>query len=264
MMPSDVFIPTSHNLSVAWAEVFLKLMDGSVKELTDVIVTVTDFDQQGVPKEIIAIRRRLDQELNVQSEQNCHTVANTIFPQNQWNPAAKDGAKRLYERYMRIWPSIARCRANRRGVYFQRLIAYAPKDYTGEPVNQLQHVIDTYHRRNHRRSALQAVVFDPTRDHSHSQRQGFPCLQQVGFTPIDRKGLRITGLYPMQYVFERAYGNYLGLCHLGRFMAAQMGLSLVEVKCIATFMSRGDRSKASLQRLAKDVRQIVTDIQGDA
>ena len=263
-MPSHVFIPRSHNLSVAWAEVFLKLMDRGVEELTDVMVTVTDFDEQGAAKEISAIRRRLDQELVAQGKQSCHTVANTIFPQNLWNPTAKDGAQRLYERYKKIWLSVARCQANRRGVYFQRLIAYAPKNYTGEPINQLQHVIETYHRGNHRRSALQAAVFDPTRDHSDSRRLGFPCLQQVGFTPIDNMGLRMTGIYPMQYVFERAYGNYVGLCRLGRFMAAQMGLSLVEVQCIATTMRRGGESKSNLQGLNKDVRQLLTNIQGDA
>jgi thymidylate synthase len=263
-MPSEIFIPTSHHLSIAWAEVFLKLMDRGVEELTDVMVTVTEFDEQGVAKEITAIRRRLDQELAVQREHHCHTVANTIFPQNQWNAAAKDGAKRLYERYTRIWPSIAKCGANRQGVYFQRLIAYAPKDYTGEPVNQLQHVIDTYHRGNHRRSALQASVFDPTRDHSHSRRLGFPCLQQVAFTRVEKNGLRITGFYPMQYAFERAYGNYVGLCRLGRFMATQMGSSLTEMQCIATVATLGGHTKAGLQGLAEDVRQILTNIQGDA
>jgi thymidylate synthase len=262
-MPNEVFIPTSHNLSIAWAEVFLKLMDRGVEELTDVMVTVTEFDEQGVAKEITAIRRRLDQALAVQREHHCHTVANTIFPQNLWNPMAKDGAQRLYKRYRKIWSSVASCLANRRGVYFQRLIAYAPKNYAGESINQLQHVIDTYHQGNHRRSALQAAVFDPTRNHSDSRRQGFPCLQHVGFTPVNNAGLRVTGFYPMQYVFERAYGNYLGLCRLGRFMVAQMGLSLVEVQCIATTMRRG-KSKTSLQGLAKDVQHILTNIQEDA
>src|SRR5262245_35128689 len=120
-MPSNVFIPTSHNLSIAWAEVFLRLMERGMAELTDVIVTVTDFDEQGVAKEAPAIRGRLDQELTVQTKPCCHTVGNTIFPQNLWNSAPKDGAQRLYKRYTKIWSSVARCQANRRGVYFQRL-----------------------------------------------------------------------------------------------------------------------------------------------
>jgi hypothetical protein len=37
----------------------------------------------------------------------------------------------------------------------------------------------------------------------------------------------------MQYLFERAYGNYLGLVRLGRFMAHEMGLQLERVVCMA-------------------------------
>jgi thymidylate synthase len=263
-MPRSIFIPTSNNLSIAWAEVFLKLMERGIGELTHVITTVTDFDAHGVVMESPAIRQRLDWELIAQEEQSCHTVANTLFPQSLWNAGAADGARKLYARYTTIWPSIAKCRANRRGVYFHRLIAYAPKGYEGKPINQLQHVIETYRQGNHRRSALQATLFDPTRDHTHARQQGFPCLMNVAFKPVGEDGLCIEGFYPVQYVFERAYGNYLGLCRLGRFMAAQMGLSLVQMTCIATIASRGDHSKGSLQGFAKDMRQILMHIQGDA
>jgi len=37
----------------------------------------------------------------------------------------------------------------------------------------------------------------------------------------------------MQYLFERAYGNYLGLKRLGEFMAHEMSLRLERVICIA-------------------------------
>ena len=53
--------------------------------------------------------------------------------------------------------------------------------------------------------------------------------------------------------FERAYGNYLGLCHLGRFMAHEMGLTLSQVVCIATPAAR-DRKKRDLAGLAQQVK----------
>jgi hypothetical protein len=37
----------------------------------------------------------------------------------------------------------------------------------------------------------------------------------------------------MQYLFERAYGNYLGLARLGEFMAHEMGLRLERVVCFS-------------------------------
>ena len=53
-------------------------------------------------------------------------------------------------------------------------------------------------------------------------------------------------------MYERAYGNYLGLCRLGRFMAHEMGLTLSQIVCIATPAAR-DRSKRDLAGLARRV-----------
>jgi hypothetical protein len=258
MMPSEPFSPRSRNLSYAWAEIFLKLMSRGVQHLPFVITNITDFEEEE-PVEDPALRERLDLELETHGEQSCHTVANTIFPQKLWRPNAGDTPQAVYERYSRIWPYIKRHPANRRGVYFRRLTSYSPK-VDGQdtlPINQLQHIIDTYNSGNHRRSALQAPIFDPTRDHTDNRQGGFPCLQQVIFTPDDQGGLTLTGLYVTQYFFEKAYGNYLGLCHLGRFMAANMGLSLVQVICIASIAKLGNSSKNGLQTLADDVAAIL-------
>ncbi len=260
-MPSESYLPTSRSLSIAWAEVFLKLMDHGVSELAPVVLTVNDFDGSGVACEHPSIRERLDRELAEHGLQTCHTVANTIFPASLWVPGEADSALRLYERYESIWPRIRRHQQNRRGVYFRRLTAYVPDGAAGEPVNQLRHIIDTYRRGNHRRSALQAAVFDPTRDHTNCRQQGFPCLQQVAFVPAEDEGLCVTGFYPMQYLFERAYGNYLGLCRLGRFMADQMGLPFARMVCIASVARRSDPdvTKGCLEGLAADLRQILAD-----
>ena len=260
-MPSDPFLPTSRNLSIAWADTFLKLMDHGRNELTPVVLTASDLDVHGLPSERPSIRERLDEELSEQGLQLCHTVANTIFPESLWVPLEQGNAQRLYERYELIWPRIEHHSQNRRGVYFRRLTAYHPDGLASAPVNQLRYVIDTYRKGNHRRSALQAAVFDPTRDHTNCRQQGFPCLQQVAFVPVEGEGLCVTGFYPMQYLFERAYGNYLGLCRLGRFMAAQMGLHFVRMVCVASIARRSDPgiAKGRLRKLADDLRRILAE-----
>ena len=55
-----------------------------------------------------------------------------------------------------------------------------------------------------------------------------------------------------------------GIMPPGSLHGRANGLSLVEVQCIATTMRRGGESKSNLQGLNKDVRQILTNIQGDA
>lgn len=254
-MSSEAYFPPARNLSTAWADTFLRLNDPGISELSPAIIVVTDFDR-GVAVEDFNIRQFLDDEMSRLKQRSCEDVASTIFPNSMWNPNIEDNAAQLFSRYERIWPAIKhRDRANSKGNYFRRLTAYKPDGANGLPVNQLQHIIDTFLRGNHRRSALQAAIFDPTRDHVHNRILGFPCLQQVAFAPVGSDGLSITGFYPLQYMFEKAYGNYLGLCRLGRFMAHQMQRTLVKMTCVASALTLGNQPKSALRGFEQRLRQ---------
>jgi len=161
------------------------------------------------------------------------TVANTIFPNSLWNPSGD--RQDLFRRYRKILPALRRHPQNRRrGLYFERLIGYPSGDGKAGTNNQLDHIIETFARGNHRRSALQAAIFYPPADLNHARQQGFPCLQQVAFAHCQSgRALTITAFYAMQYLFKRAYGNYLGLARLGEFMAHEMGLKLERVVCFS-------------------------------
>jgi hypothetical protein len=71
----------------------------------------------------------------------------------------------------------------------------------------------------------------------------------VGITYEDDDGIAITGFYPSQHIFDRAYGNYLGLAHLGRFICDQTGLELRRITCIATRPMLGSTAKSAVQAL---------------
>ena len=236
------------NLSVAWGRAFLEVFEA--KEVSPLVVVVKDISG-GELLEAPSIREALDQALGADGKGLCHTVANTIFPSGMWDPAA--GRGELFERYGRVLPSVLRHNGNKYGVYFQRLIAFGCDNNFQGGVNQLEQVIKTWRKGNHRRTALQAALFDPRKDHTDQRRRGFPCLQHVSFTPSGDDGLAVTGIYVTQYMFARAYGNYLGLWHLGRFMAHEMGLKLDRVTCIAT-PAKLDCPKSRLQGLARSVR----------
>ncbi len=244
----------SDNLSLAWAEAFLRLMSRGISELIPLWVTVTGFEH-GVPVENAEIRIALDKALAEQRKWSVQTVANTIFPISLWNPGRP--RTELFTRYKEIFHIVKRCPGNARGVYFQRLIAFGPNEK-----NQLDHVIQTYLDGNRRRSALQAAIFDPNQDHTNQRQRGFPCLQQVVFTPIGDRGLAVTGLYALQYAFERAYGNFLGLCRLGQFVAHEMGRELTQMNCIAT-VEKLAVTKTSVESLASRVEAIVAQVTAD-
>jgi hypothetical protein len=233
----------------------MEVMRPGVEKLLPLVVTVNSPDGR-FPPEDTEIRQSLDEHLSHLKGFTSHTVANTIFPQSLWSP--NQGRAQFYERYRRLFPTLKKADIrNINGLYFQRLIAYGENV---PPVNQLEHIISTYHRRNHRATALQASVFDVTKDHTHQRRRGFPCLQHVSFTPHGYAELAITGYYTSQYLFERAYGNYLGLWNLGTFMAREMGLRLTQMNCVAAQATRGDVTKRDLQALTTTVQNVLSKV----
>ena len=114
-------------------------------------------------------------------------------------------------------------------------------------------IVENYLAGNHRRGALQASVFDPAADHTMNRRPGFPCLQQVSFTPLPGDCLSVTGYYATQYLFDRAYGNYVGLCRLGHFIAGQIDMKLTRMTCVAARAELGSVGKTALTSLVEEV-----------
>ena len=233
------------DLSVAWARAFLKVMEQN--EVTPLVLVLENLDDGGA-LETESIRQDLDQYLESTGNGNCRTVANTIFPSGMWNPGVD--REELFKRYLQMLPRLRKHQGNRNGLYFERLIAYGSTAGQSNGKNQLDHVIRTWASGNNRRSALQAAVFDPLQDHTNQPRRGFPCLLQLAFDPQDSHGLAVTGIYVTQYMFDRAYGNLLGLVRLGEFMAHEMGLTLTKLTCVATRALLGNVTKSRVRPLA--------------
>ncbi|MDJ0616014.1 MAG: hypothetical protein QNJ63_04550 [Calothrix sp. MO_192.B10] len=230
MSSSAPLLINGTNISHAWGRAFLHIIDNPGKEISPLIVSLTDFSN-GIPNEDQSIRDALDKCLLTNSKQKVHTVANTIFPSSLWRNSKYD-RKKFFKIYIKNLPRItalARSK-NRRGLYFERLIAFGSGPHNG---NQLEHIISEYTSYSRvRKTKLQASIFDPARDHVRDAQIPFPCLQHVSFVPNNKdKTLIINAFYATQLIFEKAYGNYLGLCRLGHFMAHEMGLTLDRMNC---------------------------------
>ncbi len=216
------------------------------------MVCISGFDNN-VAVEDANIRNLLDKALSSAGLQSIRTVANTIFPLSLWNPEVPASA--LFVRYARVAKKLRHYKLNRNGIYFERMIAYQPKGCRAK-FNQLQYLLETRQAGNHRRSAYQISVLDPTQDDTNQHRRGFPCLQQVSITPIGIDELAVTGFYATQTMFERAYGNYVGLCDLGRFFAHYWNMRLTRVTCIAS-VAQLDISKTSARALATAAKDLI-------
>lgn len=198
--------------------------------------------------ETLEIRQILESQLDAfgicsANQSNIETVASTIFPESIWKRCHGDRNK-LFREYDDIWLLVGKCSRNKRGTYFRRLTAYG-KPHDAMKVNQLKEIIEKWKSGNHCHSVLQAGIFDPYQDHMNSRIPGFPCLQQVVFHPHGAngvEGMTVVAFYANQLLLEKAYGNYLGLFRLGRFMAGEMGLKLRGITCIASNLKISDRS----------------------
>jgi thymidylate synthase len=240
----------SQNLSQAWAEAFIHLIDNEGKEISPLVVSISDFVDD-IAQEDNNVRNELDRCLDAIDEQQVHTVANTIFAPSLWR-LAKYNRQRLYQIYKKTLPrykALAPSK-NSRGDYFERLIAFGSGPHNG---NQLEHIITEYKSRNGvRRSMFQASIFDPARDHVRLAQLPFPCLQHLSFVP-QGDSLIINAFYATQLLLEKAYGNYLGLCRLGHFMAYEMGLKLGRMNCFTGIekLDRIGKSSPLLKSLIK-------------
>lgn len=249
-MTNDHYIEEP-NLALAWARALQAASAPGRKEIGPLVVSITGFDEAGAFREDPTIRSALDEVLAREGMQTVETVAGTIFPWSMWNPSAP--RKQLFERYCNIARRLRRAAAkNRRGIYFERMITGGPAGHE----NQLDFALGAYTSRDGvRRSVLQIAVFNPNHDHSTAAQLGFPCLQHVTFAPTDG-GLCLNAFYASQYMVERAYGNYVGLCRLGQFAAHELGLRLVRMTCF-TGIAECEVAKNKLTGLMAAVNEVV-------
>lgn len=247
----------SNNLSEAWARIFIHILDHPGTEIAPLVLSFGELDQQDIVEEDAALRDALDTLLREKNKTSIENVAFTIFPERYWQIAAGDRAK-LFDLYENTFGRIqARDRKlNGRGLYFQRMTMYGRGPCNG---NQLEWVLSQFNRRDGvRRSMLQATVFDAEFDHVATAQLGFPCLQHVSFEPT-KAGLVVNAFYATQQIFDKAYGNYLGLVQLGKFMASEMGMPLARLNVmvgVAKF-ERITKSDPGLESVIESSRSLI-------
>ena len=217
MTTSPLFL-NEGNLSIAWAKAFEAVLARGVRGLAPLIVNITGLEEKEI--EVPAIRKLLDDALRRQGHADCHrwrtrssrhsgsvrrVPADTLRPLPEDAPQDKAAGRRQPVRYL--------------------FRADDPLQKTAPDINQLEHLFGIWETVK-RPTAYQLNIFDPARDHTRQPLRGFPCLQHVSFTPLGMGKMSVVATYPAQYLFERAYGNYLGLYRLGKFVAGELKLDL--------------------------------------
>jgi len=222
-------------------------------------VSIGDFSTP-LPAETEDVRNATDAALAENELNIVRITALTIFPYEMWCRRKKMDCEQFTAFCLeKLLPRMkARNSQNRHGTYFERMMNFQGLKNDGEPraVNQLLFVIGLLKNRTKwpRESALQISCFDPAKDHTGQPVRGFPCLQQVSVALDGQGNIALNAYYPTQYIFDRAYGNYLGLCQLGAFIAHETGLKFVRLNCFVGKPERGTVSKTKLEHLLEVVR----------
>lgn len=248
------YLVQGRSLSRAWVEAMeslIKLPGGKAVNFNVAFPAGVD-GHEGVEAEIDDFLREHDQ---------CHegellqvgTVANTIFPDALYHPhLGAEAAARLYENY-ELSMRMHRRRARDKDTYFNRLTAYPvvadptnQRDLELAPsgtFNQLDFQVQRLRKQRasaHLSSSYEIGVSHPLDGELRVQAplkdkrmSGFPCLSHISLTLVGDH-VHMTATYRNQTFITRAYGNYLGLARLLRFIANETDTSAGEVEVVAT------------------------------
>ena len=234
-MTSPIETISAATISEAWLAIVALAHNGPGTNAPTTVLTVPGGASDRLP-EIGPIRANVDALLSRHDKVPVDISAMTIFPYRLWvrrgRPACDEFSKLCVNRLSPKMKEMSTL--NRHGLYFERMMSFEGVNRSGrvETRNQLLHVVNLLSQnKGFRRTALQLSCFDPAKDHSRAPRLGFPCLQQLS-VDYDENGLTLTAMYPSQHLIGRAYGNYVGLWHLGKFLSHQTERPFRQLNCI--------------------------------
>ncbi len=260
------------DLAAAWAKAYLQMRQTPGKEIAPFAVSIYSPSGIALPNSLEhPMVRALDECLkhDAQDYHPVEMVAFTVFPDRIWKLCGGN-TDEFYREAMLSLRTFTKWgpTKNRGGMYFGRLFGFGVDHKTGKnrgckatkaldaDGNQIKHLIRQLSKsvkkgRTVARMQLQAATFDPFRDLTTSGQPCFPCLQHIAFnTDIEKGALELSAFYATQQLYVKAYGNWLGLCRLGAFVAEQSGLKLTRFTCFANVQKMDKSPKKGSARAA--------------
>lgn len=180
--------------------------------------------------------------------------ANAIWPSVFARPTRR--ASEVFSDIQRIAIPTIKCACkNRHDSYVERLLSWRSSD-TGRPVPQLQNVLQRLKtevkNRAPKSSSYEISIYSPGLDAGY---MSFPCLSHLSLKYENKhKKLHLTAVYRNHTYLSHAYGNFIGLGRLMRFLCAETDTVPGELVSVSTHadaeLSAGRKSsvKAGVQR----------------
>jgi len=152
-------------------------------------------------------------------------VASTIFPEGMYQSARS--RNELYNKYeTRLYPKAKR---GRWGTYFERMINY---NHNSNSINQLENIITKINSRETYQKAAYTIYIQYPGSET-TRKIGAPCLNYLA-VQIKSGRIGILSVYRNHDFLTRAFGNYLGLCNLIKFLSLETENEIGMLTCISS------------------------------
>jgi thymidylate synthase len=218
-------------LSEAWLDAVRYLYGLSAGKAVHLLVRITQ-----PTAEVAEIRSAADELINEcnkgkpsgQHYYDIETTRNTLFPA-AWaarHPEPEDLAVHYRGHYTS--KGLLGVRANSRGTYFGRIVAY-PRADNEEPADQLSETVRKLRVElaggRPKSSRYEINIYH---ERSDTNPMSFPCLAHLS-VHLHEQRLHLQAIYRNEYLVGRAYGNYLGLAQLQAYIAEAVGTEIGEL-----------------------------------
>lgn len=183
-------------------------------------------------------------------------VAATIFPEAFYRFHCRGDTAKLFGGFEQYRRKVAIISRKHLGFsYFERLIHWQPVG--ASPINQLKTFIARMRR--YRRSYeawYYYPLIDPTRD--LRKIRGGPCLSAVDLKyERETNRLHLFAFYRDHDFESKAFGNYLGLSHLLRFLCEQVEAEVGALHCISLRAYLGPGARKQFRTLLDELSATV-------
>lgn len=176
------------------------------------------------------------------------TVAQFIFPQRLYEIYHGDRQK-LFQKYKKVHEIVK----GSWGSYFDQMVEW--KESNGNKINQLDNIIKKILLRERVWKAAYTIqIANPI---LHNNRtMGGPCLIYILIQlESNPKKMSILSIYRNHDFATRAYGNYLGLGYLLRFLSKETGFEMDTLTCVSSHAFIENKYRKDLKKLLDEVEE---------
>ncbi len=206
------------------------------------------------------IKRDFNQLLVEADQYPIHTVAETIFPGEEYRRHGPEGVFDVYPN--EVYPIIKKESANSRGTYAHRLVRGI--NNKGEECRPLENCIDRM-KSEMEKPATKRAIYEISLENvdtipvnrNDNLYMGFPCLSHLSFKLMKHESkVHLTAVYRSHYYVIKALGNFLGLARLMDFVAREVGVEIGTLVCLSTFAVMDTPTGLGQQKIQKFINDI--------